>query len=149
MQDLAGELQYHMHRGDLVIVSQPEQTPLAYYYFDGGLHFANTIGRVKDPSFMNWINALDRLDHANPWKVLPPILKSLRPGQQVVFIRPMTEGALAWSAPWTRMVRRRSAQWGAIIAADKQLRPEFTAPHNYNGSCCVADSAILYKKVSS
>jgi len=127
MQDVAAEMQIHMHPGDLVIVGQPEQTPLAYYYFDRGLKFANTMGRVKDPSYMDWVNALDRLRDANPNKVLPPILNSLKRGQQVVFIQPLTEGA--------------------HIAADRQLVPEFTAPHNYNGACCVADSAVLYKKV--
>jgi hypothetical protein len=136
-----------MHRGDLVIVGQPEQTPLAYYYLPGGLRFANTAGVVRDPSFMDWINALDRLQNTQPAKLLPSLLGRLRPGQQVLFIRPLTEGAQNWRAPWTALVRRRSAQWSAIIASDKQLKPVFWAPHDYRGACCVADSAVLYKKV--
>jgi mannosyltransferase len=146
MQDVAGELAPLLHRGDLVIVGQPEQTPLAYYYLPGGLRFANTIGPVKQPSFMDWVNALQRFKDAVPSKVLPPLLDSLKPGQQVAFIRPLTEGVENWKAPWTVLVRRRSAQWGAIIAADKQLKPVFWAPHHYSLACCVADSAVLYKK---
>ena len=53
-----------------------------------------------------------------------PLINSLKPGQQLLFIRPMTEGAQNWQAPWTVLVRRRSAQWGAIIAGDRQLVPE-------------------------
>jgi hypothetical protein len=136
-----------LHRGDLVIVGQPEEVPLAYYYLPAGLRFSNTIGLVKDPSFMNWRNALQRYRDADPFKVLPPILNALKPGQQLLYIRPMTEGAQNWEAPWTILVRRRSAQWDAIIAADKQLVPEAWAPHNYRGACCVADSAVLYKKL--
>ena len=147
MKDVAAEVAPMLHRGDLVIMGQPEQTPLAYFYLPGGLRFANTIGPVRDPSFMNWVDALQRFQNADPAKVLPPLLNSLKPGQQVVFIRPLTEGAKNWEAPWTSLVRRRAAQWSAIIAADKQLKQVFWAPHHYNEACCVADSAILYKKV--
>jgi hypothetical protein len=147
MKDVGAELAPLLHRGDLVIVGQPEQTPLAYYYLPGDLRFANTIGPVKDPSFMNWVDALQRFQNADPAKVLPPMLNALKPGQQVVFIRPLTEGVQNWQAPWTVLVRRRSAQWSAIIAADKQLKPVFWAPHDYRNACCVADSAVLYKKV--
>jgi hypothetical protein len=146
MKDVAAELAPMLHRGDLVIVGQPEQTPLAYYYLPGGLRFANTIGPVAQPSFMDWVNALQRYRNADPGKVLPPLLNSLKPGQQVAFIRPLTEGVQNWKAPWTVLVRRRSAQWSAIIAADKQLKPVFWAPHDYSEACCVADSAVLYTK---
>lgn len=146
VQDIGGEMGPLMHPGDLVIVGQPEQTPLAYYYLPGGLQFSSTIGPVKDPTFMNWINALPRYKKANPAKVLPAELSKLKPGQQVLYIRPLTEGVLGWKAPWTSEIRTRSAQWGTILSDDKQLKVEAWAPHNYRGACCVADSAILYVK---
>jgi mannosyltransferase len=150
MKDVAGEMNPRLHPGDLVIVGQPEQTPLAYYYLATGLRFTNTASStiLRDPSYMNWVNALKRYKQTNPWKVVPRLLASVKVGQQVLFIRPMTEGAGSWTAPWTRLVRRRSAQWGGIIGADKQLVREAWAPHTYRGACCVADSALLYKKVS-
>lgn len=147
MQDIGAEMGPELHKGDLVIVGQPEQTPLAYYYLPGGLKFSNTIGPVSDPTFMNWVNALKRYEHSIPSKVLPPMLNRLKPGQQLLFIRPLTEGNSDWDESWTRLIRRRSAQWAAIIAADKQLKMERWAPHNYRGACCVADAAYLYKKV--
>jgi MFS family permease len=146
MQDIGGEMGPLMHPGDLVIVGQPEQTPLAYYYLPGGLRFSSTIGPVADPSYVNWINALSRYRAANPAKVLPAELNQLKNGQQVLYIRPLTEGVTGWDAPWTSEIRTRSAQWGKILSADKQLTVEAWAPHNYRGSCCVADSAILYVK---
>jgi hypothetical protein len=97
---------------------------------------------------MDWINALDRLGAASPPATLPRVLASLRAGQQVLFVRPLTEGAQNWKAPWTQLVRRRSAQWGSLLASDPSLKLEAWAPHNYRGACCVADSALLYKKVS-
>jgi uncharacterized membrane protein len=148
MRDVGGEMTPLVHPGDLVISGQPEQVPLAWYYLPGGLRYATTLGAVSDPRYMNWVFALRRLRHASPAVTLTPLLASLKVGQQVLFVRPLTEGAKNWQASWTQLVRRRSAQWGAVLAADPHLRPVAWAPHNYRGACCVADSAILYRKVS-
>lgn len=150
MRDVGGEMAARLHPGDLVIVGQPEQVPLSWYYLPGGLRYANTIGPVADPRYMNWVDALKHLQDANPQATLQPLLASLRPGQQVLFVRPLTEGAQSWKAPWTVLVRRRSAQWGEILASDPSLKavPGAAAPHNYRGACCVADSTVLYEKVS-
>ncbi len=112
MQDIGGEMGPLMHTGDLVIVGQPEQTPLAYYYLPGGLRFSSTIGPVKDASYVNWINAMPRFRAAQPTKVLTPMLKNLKAGQQVLYIRPLTEGVIGWKAPWTSLIRTRSAHVG-------------------------------------
>jgi len=148
MRDVGGEMAPLLHPGDLVIVGQPEQVPLAWYYLPSGLRYSSTLGSVSDPRYMNWVYALRRLRHANPQATLAPLLASLRPGQQILFVRPLTEGAQNWQAAWTQLVRRRSAQWGALLATDPQLKWEAVAPHNYRGACCVADSAVLYEKVS-
>jgi mannosyltransferase len=147
MRDVAGEMTPLLHRGDLVIMTQPEQVPLAWYYLPPGLQYASTLGRVKDPSYMDWVDALSRLQHTNWMATEQSLLASLRPGQQVLFLRPMTEGAQNWEAPWTLLVRRRSAQWGSLLQSDPSLEVVAWAPHSYRGACCVADSAVLYKKV--
>jgi mannosyltransferase len=149
MRDISGELSPMLHPGDLVVVGQPEQTSLAWYYLPSGLRFANTIGPVSDPSYMNWVDALSRLQHANPAATLNPLVASLRPGQQLLYVRPLTEGVKNWEAPWTQLVRRRAAQWGAILWADMQkgiLKAEAWAPHDYPGAPDIADSAVLYVK---
>ena len=66
-----------------------------------------------------------------------------------VLIRPLTEGVQNWAPSWASLVRLRSAQWSAQIAADPQLRlvSHVFAPHNYRGSCCVASSAVVYQKL--
>ncbi len=151
MRDIAGEMAPRLHQGDLVVVGQPEQVPLAWYYLPGGLRFADTTGPSSDPQSMNWVHALKRLEHANAQATLAPMIASLKPGQQILFVRPMTEGAQSWEAPWTQYVRRRSAQWGAVLAslaARGTLKAIWWAPHNYRGACCVADSAILYEKAA-
>ena len=151
MQDVAGEIGPLLHKSDLVVVGQPEQTTLAWYYLPGGLRYANTAGVVSDPSYMNWSDALARLRRAGPQATLGALVASLKPGQQLLYVRPLTEGTQNWDAPWTQLVRRRSAQWGAILTSDVAagtLKPVAWAPHNYRGACCVADSAMLYQKAS-
>jgi 4-amino-4-deoxy-L-arabinose transferase-like glycosyltransferase len=148
VQDISAEIQPLLHPGDLVIVGQPEQTPLANFYFDRGLRWANTMqGLDRDPTFMDWVNALQRYQKANPWKILPPLLKSLKPGQQLVLINPFTEGVRNWIAPWTWTIRLRTAQWESIIHRDKSLKLEAWAPHNYHGAVDVGNYALLFKKV--
>jgi mannosyltransferase len=148
MRDIGAEVAPQLHQGDLVIVGQPEQVPLAWYYLPSGLRYANTLGAVADPRYMNWVYALRRLRKANPPATLAPLLATVKPGQDVLFVRPLTEGAKNWEASWTQLVRRRSAQWGALLASDPHFRAIAWAPHNYEGACCVANSAILYQRVS-
>jgi mannosyltransferase len=151
MREIAAEVTPLMRPGDDVVVGQPEQTPLAWYYLPSGLHFSNTSGAVRDPSYMDWVKALQRLTDTNPGSTLGALLAGLRPGQRLLFVRPLTEGAQNWQAPWTEMVRRRSAQWGQILSndvADGTLRQLATSPATYRESCCVANSAVLYQKVS-
>ncbi len=64
MRDIAGELAPKLHQDDLVIVGQPEQVPLAWYYLPSGLRYADPTGASKDPQSMNWIHALKRLQDA-------------------------------------------------------------------------------------
>ncbi len=152
MRDVGAEMQPRLHQGDLVVVGQPEQTPLNWYYLPAGLRFANTAGgMVTDPSYFDWVDALKRLKHTAPGPALTRLVDGLSPGQQLLFVRPLTEGAQNWQAPWTKLVRRRSAQWSQLLTEDVSrgiLAPVAVAPHNYRGACCVADSAMLYRKVS-
>ncbi len=152
MRYVAGTIGPLLHKGDLVVVGQPEQTTLAWYYLPGGLRWANTArGAIADPTYMNWVNALDALKRTKPQPTASRLVMSLRPGQQLLFVRPLTEGAQNWQAPWTSEVRLRSAQWGAVLhsyVASGVLKQVATAPLNYPGACCVADSAVLYRKLA-
>jgi hypothetical protein len=151
MRDISGEMTPLLHSGDLVVSGQPDQLPLAWYYLPAGLQYASALGRVNDPSYMNWIFALRRLQHAEPAAALDPLVASLRPGQQLLYMRPLTEGAQNWKSSWTSLVRRRSAQLGAILQEDVNrgiLRQVAWAPHNYRGASILADSAVLYQKVT-
>jgi mannosyltransferase len=149
LRDVSGELGGRLHDHDLVVVAQPEQVALAQYYLPSGLRYANTIGPVSDPTYMNWSDAQKRLQNAAPAATLGRLIASLEPGQQLLFVRPLTEGVQNWKQPWTKLVRRRSAQWGQLLSNDVTsgtLKVTGWAPHYYRGACCVASSATLYQK---
>jgi mannosyltransferase len=151
MNEVASQLSPQLHPGDVVVVAQPEQTPLAHSYLDRGLRFTTTMGAVKDPTVMDWFGAQQRLQDARPARLLGPLVASLRPGQQLLFVRPLTEGERNWKRPWSVLVRRRAAQWGQLLTndvANGTLTQVGTAPNTYPGDCCVANSAALYRKAS-
>jgi len=107
--------------GDLVIVAHPEQTPVVNYYARGGLKYATELGPTPDPHVMDWIDAMDRLKAATPQKNLEPLLAGLKPGQHVLLLRPIVKGTGGWGAPWTSLVRERSADWARALEHDKRF----------------------------
>jgi hypothetical protein len=152
MRDISGEMTPLLHSDAVVVNAQPDSTPLAWYYLPGTLHnFDTTIGHVNDPSYMDWVYALKRLRASNPQALLPPLVASLKPGQQLLYVRPLTEGASNWKSSWTQLVRLRAAQWGQILQDDVNkgvLKQVAVAPHNYRGASILAYSAVLYEKAS-
>ncbi len=151
MRDISGEMSPLLHHGDWVLSGQPDQLPLAFYYLPGDLRYASVLGRVRDASYMDWVYALKRLRASRPAAVVDGLVANLEPGQQILYVRPLTEGAQNWKSPWTALVRRRSAQIGQLLTYDVSrgiLRQVTWAPHNYRGSSILADSAVLYQKVS-
>ena len=152
MQNVAAVMGPQLHPGDIVAVGQPEQTPLSWYYLPGGLRFTNTANRgrlLADPRYFDWVNSLGRLKATQPGPAVSQIVDGMHPGQQLLFVRPLTEGAQNWTAPWTLWVRRRSAQWGQALANDVArgiLVPESYAPHYYREVATIADGAVLYRR---
>lgn len=148
VRDIGANLQGYMKPGDLVLVGQPEQVPVVNYYMPPGLRYGNTIGPVADPRYMDWADALEHIRAAAPAPTLAKLLAGLRPGQHVVLVRPITEGVYNWTAPWTQLVRRRSAQWSHLLSVDPTLKRTAVAPQFYRNVATVGNSAVLYTKTS-
>jgi hypothetical protein len=146
VRDITSDLAPQMRAGDLVISGQPEQMPALAYYFGPGMRYAHTVeGKVqKDAYVLDWRDAVGRYERGDPRRDVATLVASLRPGQHVVFVRPFTEGVENWRPPWTALVRRRSAQWGAALAEDRRLRRVAVAPKFYKGADTVGNSAVLY-----
>jgi hypothetical protein len=146
MRNIVTEVNPRLERGTLVIVGQPEQVPLAWYYLPGGMRFADPMGPTSDPRMLNWVKVVDRLRAATPRRTYDQLVESVPVGGQVLLIRPLTVGIMNWSAPWTFEVRRRSAQWSELLQRDPRFVKEVASPWFYIPASTVANSAVLYRR---
>jgi mannosyltransferase len=146
-KDVVGDLS----AGDLVVSMQPEQGPLLAYHLEdlGGapkLRFASPIGAAENDRVMDWTDAYDKLKDATPVTKLDPLLATLPAGAKVLFVYPVTSRADDWDAPWTELVRRRAAQWGAALAADKRFEKVKAVPIRYRRATRIGVRGVLYEK---
>ncbi len=146
IRDVAAEMSPLLHPGDLVISGQPEQTPALAYYLGPQYRYSATdqYGIRTDPYVQDWRDAVARYKRVAPARAENELVATLRPGQHVLLVRPLTEGTDNWSEPWTKLVRRRSAQLGGLLAADKRLRRVAVSPQFYRNVSTVGNSAVLY-----
>ena len=140
-----------LHADDLVLSMQPEQGPLLAYHLEdlGGapkLRFANVMGAVKNDRVMDWTDGYDRMKDATPAKDLQPLLARLRVGGRVLIVHPVTSRNDDWDAPWTQLVRRRSAQWGRALATDKSFERVAVGPKFYRRATRIGVRGVIYEK---
>lgn len=144
---LTAEAARSLEPGDLVLSTQAEQVPLLAYHLPDGLDYATPLGPVEDAAVMDWRNALERLEAARPARTLEPLLADLPAARQVLIVHPIVDRS-GWSAPWTQLVRRRSAQWGRALERDPRFAREAVLPRFYDGATRVGIRAVLYRKAS-
>ena len=113
--------------GDLVVSTHPEQLPLMARYLPQGVRYADSLGPVEDPRMFDWTDATDRLRAAKPRPTIERLLRTLRPGQELVLVQPLLRTA-RWNAPWTSLVRRRSVKWERVLDKDPRMRREAVVP---------------------
>lgn len=123
-----------LRRGDIVMSTHPEQIPVIYHYMNaaGGppVEYVTELGRVPDPQVMDWRDVTEKLRRTRAKYDLVPILDRMRVGQQLYMIRPITTRENEWRAPWTSLVKRRSAQWIHVMDRDKRFKLE-TISNNF------------------
>jgi mannosyltransferase len=140
-----------LHPGDLVVSMQPEQTPLLEYHLSElghvkGLRWATPLGAVDNPSVMDWTDAQERMEHATVRTNLEPLLAKLPRSGRVLLVEPVTSRVNDWDAPWTQLVRRRSAQWGYAVATDRRFKQIGVVPPNYRRATRIGVRGVLYER---
>ena len=144
--DLAAAVEDTLKPGDLVVTLQPEQAPLMDYTLPAGLDEATQLGEVEIQGVMDWREAMERMEAATPEKNLAPLLDRLPPSRRVLLVHPVTSTNTDWDAPWTQLVRRRSAQWGQAIEADPRFIREAAVPAFYRRAGRIGVRGVLYRK---
>jgi mannosyltransferase len=146
--DLAGAVSDTMRPGDLVVTLQPEQAPLIHYHLRNDMTEATELGEVKTKGVMDWRDSQDRLKEATPQKNLEPLLDRLPRSRHVLLVHPVTSNLSDWDAPWTILVRRRSAQWGQALELDRRFKREKAVPAFYRRARRIGVRGVLYKKIA-
>jgi len=146
--DLGAAVKDQLRPGDLVITLQPEQAPLMDYTLPPGLEEATQLGRVQTQGVMDWRDAQERLEQATPEQNLIPLLDRLPAGRRVLLVHPVTSDLGRWNAPWTQLVRRRSAQWGQAMELDERFKHERGFPSFYRRATRIGVRSVLYTKTT-
>ncbi|MGH2822085.1 MAG: glycosyltransferase family 39 protein [Thermoleophilaceae bacterium] len=149
--DLRKDAVPELNEGDLVLSMQPEQGPLLAYHLEdlGGapkLQFGSPLGLMENDRVMDWTDGFERMEDAAPATNLTPLLDKLPRGGRVLIVHPVTARADDWDAPWTQLVRRRSAQWGAALAADERFESLGPVPRTYRRATRIGVRGVLYEK---
>lgn len=145
---VAAKVKADVYPGDLVVSVHPEQTAVLHYYLPEGLRYADSIALVRDPRVFDWRDALERMREARPSRVLASYVSSLRPGQTLVLVNPIVRGS-RWRAPWTELVRKRSAQWQRQADRNPNLVRIGAQPRFGNRPLTRGVRATLYRKTAA
>jgi mannosyltransferase len=148
--DLGAQAPEVLREGDVVVVLQPEQAPLVEYHLGvDGLTWATQLGRVDNPEIMDWRDGMDRMEGATPEKNLQPLLDTLPDSARVLLVHPITTQRDQWDAPWTELVRRRSAQWGRAMEDDTRFTQVQAVPEFYRRATRIGIRGVLYEKTGA
>jgi hypothetical protein len=104
------------------------------------------MGAVENDQIMDWTDGYDKLKEATPSANLEPLIDSLPAGGRVLIVFPVTSRADDWDAPWTELVRRRGAQWGAALANDRRLERIKAVPLHYRRATRIGVRGVIYEK---
>ena len=146
--DLAAAVEGKLRPGDLVVTLQPEQHPLIHYHLGPSVKEATQLGPVERAGVMDWRDVQERLEAATPEKNLKPLLDSLPRSRRVLLVHPVTTSLDDWDAPWTALVRRRSAQWGQAMEMDRRFSRDEAVPPFYRRARRIGVRGVLYTKTS-
>jgi hypothetical protein len=132
--------------GDIVVSTHPEQVPVAAFYFPQGLRWASGMGWFADTRVMDWRDALDRYRAARPRPTAERFIRALQSGQQLVLVQPILRTA-SWTAPWTRLVKKRSKQWERLLNSDPRLARQAQIPHLGHSNLPHGIRVVLYRRL--
>ena len=142
---VVGQLESTLKPGDLVISTHPERLAVLHYYLPPGLRYATTLGPDPEPRVMDWRDALPRLERARVKSTLEPLLASLPRGKALLLVRPVTAKNSSWNAPWTSLVRRRSASWARAVDRDPRFVRLARAPRALVGETTGVQASLYLK----
>ncbi len=121
VRDVAEAIGPSLRAGDVVLSTQPEQVSALRYYLPKGVKFATLTGPVEDSGVTDWRDGTKRLGATSAPRDLKPVLDAMKPGQRLALVQPIIFDVRRWQAPWTELVRLRSAEWSQYLSNDPRF----------------------------
>ena len=138
----------HLQIGDVVVVTQSEQVPVAFHYLPARLRYLIPTGPVADPSVVDWRNIVHRLQVSSPCATLGPTLAALPVGSDVLEIAPVRHLGASGSA-WSRAVNSQVAGVEQFLADDPSLLEVGVFTNGLRPKPYSPVDGILYQKTSA
>ena len=138
----------HLQVGDVVVVTQTEQVPVASHYLPVGLRYLTPTGPVPDPSVVDWRNIVHRLQVSVPCATLGPTLDALPVGTDVLEIAPVRHLGASGSA-WSRAVNSQVAGVEQFLTNDPSLLELGVFTNGLRPKPYSPIDGILYQKTSA
>ena len=138
----------HLQPGDLVVVNQTEQVPVAHYYLPPGLFYLTPTGPVRDPTVVDWRDIVHRLQQASPCTDLSPTLDALPVGADVLEIDPVRHLGASGSA-WSRAVNRQVYAVDQFLTEDPALKAVGVYSDGLHPKPYAAVAGIMFEKTSA
>src|SRR5215207_2395932 len=128
VREISASIAPSLHRGDLIVSTQPEQIPVLHYYLPDGMRYATLWGPVDDLGVTDWRDGVARLRGTTAAGNLSPLIDRMPRGSRIVLVEPVIDSIGAWLAPWTELVRVRSTEWRQWLSNDPRLTATAVRP---------------------
>jgi hypothetical protein len=141
-----------LHRGDVVISTQPEQLPVLSYYLRRdarGLVYATPFGIQRDVGVTDWRDGAAHFDRTGVDTQLLPLLERVPVGGQVLLVNPIIYHPDRWTAPWTSRVRDRSIEYEGVMRGDPRFVLTATVPQYFTDPGPNPVQGLLFRKIRS
>lgn len=148
MAAVAATARPHLQPGDVVVVNQSEQVPVAHHYLPPGLSYLTPTGPVADPTVVDWRDIVHRLQQATPCSALSPTLDALPLGADVLEIDPVRHLGASGSA-WSRAVNDQIRAVDQFLTEDPALKAVGVYAAGLHPKPYAAVAGIMFEKTSA
>jgi hypothetical protein len=121
----------HLSAGDIVVSTQPEQIPVLAYYMSPKLTYATPFGVQHDTRVADWRDGAEHFDRTGVDTQLLPLIAHMKPGQRLLFVKPIAFRPERWRGPWTSRVIARTMEYEGILRADSRLSLSAIVPEHF------------------
>ncbi|GAC1604881.1 MAG: hypothetical protein NVS3B21_34300 [Acidimicrobiales bacterium] len=137
-----------LNPGDLVIVTQTEQTAVAAHYLPPGLRYTTPSGPVVDPVVVDWRDLVPRLAAADICAVLGPQIAAVPLDGRILVINPLRKVGSSGTR-WSRTVTSDVVAVNRLLLADRGLQQTRTLAPSISPKPFSAVTGLIYTKTSS